>query len=180
MMTRRGWLQSVVRNLMQTILEDHPTLLSHAEKSSLMDAEYCKDILGLKLPFPLLGNARVVNGQARYWSTRYDGYYVCSEWWKDYHRHNVRMLRKFIDDPVSRRPHHPGIPALKRHWEALEEQGGTSETMSDHHVWRTYAAAPITDLAANITQDSPNEIALLCDIAPEIADEMVERVRVAG
>lgn len=40
MMAQRGWLQSVVRSLMQTLLEDHPTLLSPAEKSSLMDAEY--------------------------------------------------------------------------------------------------------------------------------------------
>jgi len=41
--------------------------------------------------------------------------------------------------------------------------------------WRAYAAAAITDVAANATQDAHDDIPVLCHIASEIADEMVKR-----
>ena len=173
-MAEKAWLQPSVQRLMQTLLEDHPTLLSYAEKSSLMDANYCKNVLGLKLPFPLLSNERMINGQARYWVKRYGGYYVCSEWWKDHHDHNARVLQRFVERLVNRMPDHPGVPALKRHGEALEEQERGSKIISNPRAWRTYAAAAITGMAGNIMRDSHDDIPVLCHIASEIADEMAK------
>ena len=41
--------------------------------------------------------------------------------------------------------------------------------------WRAYAAAAITGMAANATQDAHDETPVLCHIASEIAGEMVRR-----
>ena len=171
-MAERAWLQQIVQKLMQTLLEDYPTLLSHEEKGSLMDADYCKNVLGLRLTFPLLSNERIVNGQPRYWVQRYGGYYVCSEWWKDHHEHNAEALHRFVRRLVSRKPNHPGVPVLKRHAEALEEPATASDSLISPRAWRTYAAAVITGVAGTSTHD---EIPALCHMAAEIADEMVRR-----
>ena len=104
-------LQPIVKCLMKTLLEDHPELLSDTDRSNLMSADYCKDDLGLKLSnLALLRHAsrvseRKVNGYSRYWAKPYaDRYYVCSQWWKDYHRHNASMLRKFVGKLANRNP----------------------------------------------------------------------------
>lgn len=161
-MAERGWLQPVVRHLMRTVLEDHPTLLSHAEKSSLMDVDYCKNVLGLKLAFPLLSNERMINGRARYWARRYGSYYVCSEWGKDDHGHNAVALQRFIERLVTSKPDQPGVTALKRHAEALAEQEMGSKIMSSPCAWRAYATTALTGAAASVTQD---DIPALCHIA---------------
>ena len=122
-------LQPIVRGLMQTLLEDYPTLLSHTEKDCLMEADYCKNVLGLKLAFPLLSHERMVNDHARYWKPHYGGHYVCSEWWKDHHEHNAEALHRFVRRLVSRKPQHPGVPALEKHAEALEEPAIASASL---------------------------------------------------
>ena len=124
--------QPIVKDLMKTLLEDHPTLLSDTERSNLMDADYCKDGLGLNLSnLALLRDARdgrIINGYPRYWAKRYaDRYYVCSEWWADHHCHNARVLRRLVDrlaklyslNSSARNLNDPGILALKRHGDAL-------------------------------------------------------------
>ena len=125
MKAEKAWLQSIVWSLMQTLLEDHPTLLSHTERSNLMDADYCKDALGLKLSnLPLLrhlGDGIVINGHPRYWAPRCGDYYVCSQWWKAHHRHNAEMLQRFVDSLISRNRDDPGVPALNRHRVVLEK-----------------------------------------------------------
>ena len=125
MKAEKAWLQSIVWSLMQTLLEDHPTLLSHTERSNLMDADCCKDALGLKLSnLPLLrhlGDGIVINGHPRYWAPRCGDYYVCSQWWKAHHRHNAEMLQRFVDSLISRNRDDPGVPALNRHRVVLEK-----------------------------------------------------------
>ena len=130
--TPRTGLQPIVKGLMKTLLEDHPVLLSDTERSNLMDADYCKDGLGLTLSnLALLRDARdgrIINGYPRYWAKRYaDRYYVCSEWWADHHCHNARVLRRFVDrlaklhslNSSARNLNDPDILALKRHGDAL-------------------------------------------------------------
>ena len=119
-------LQPIVKCLMKTLLEDHPTLLSDTERSNLMNSDYCKHDLGLKLSnLALLRHAlrngeKIVSGYPRYWAKRYaDRYYVCSQWWKDHHCHNARMLRRFVDRLANRNLDDLGILALKRHGDAL-------------------------------------------------------------
>ena len=121
----RGAFQAIVEDLMRTLLEDHPTLLGEREMSRLMDAEYCKGVLGLNIAnFALLrprAQGHMVQGHARYWKHVYaEAFYVCSQWWKDHHRANAAALSRFASALAGRRPEHPGTPALLRHVEALD------------------------------------------------------------
>ena len=114
-------IQPLVRALMTTLLVDHRTLLGESDRCNLMDADYCKR-LGLKLGFPLLRKkeeGREVNGHDRYWKDPCDGFYVCSQWWKDHHVSNARHLVDFMQDIARKNPGHPGMPALQIHMEAL-------------------------------------------------------------
>ena len=125
----RGAFQGMVEALMRTLLEDHPTLLSEADVSHLMDAEYCKGVLGLHLcNFALLrrrDRGHMVQGHARYWKHLYAGeFYVCSQWWKDHHRTNAAALSRFAAGLAGRRPGHPGTPALRLHLQALDAYAG--------------------------------------------------------
>ena len=42
-------LQDVVQGLMRTLLEDHPSLLGDEDQRNMMDADYCKESMGLQL-----------------------------------------------------------------------------------------------------------------------------------
>lgn len=117
-------LRPIVENLMKILLEDHPALLEDAERDNLMDREYCKGALGLKIGnFALLRQSedgRKVNGHSRYWKKRYaDKFYVCSQWWKEDHIENARSLARFATRLAARKPDNPGIPALKEHIKRL-------------------------------------------------------------
>ena len=128
----RGAFQAIVEDLMRTLLEDHPTLLGEREMSRLMDAEYCKGVLGLHIAnFALLrprAQGHMVQGHARYWKHVYaEAFYVCSQWWKDHHRSNAAALSKFASALAGRRPEHPGTPALLRHVEALDHYAANGD-----------------------------------------------------
>lgn len=110
-------LQPIVRRLMSVLLEDHPTLLDDADVLNLLNSDYCQNELRLQTSgFALLRTereGRSVSGHSRYWAKLYAGkYYVCSQWWKDYHRHNAGSLLRFVTKFVQGNPGHPGIPAL--------------------------------------------------------------------
>lgn len=112
-------LQESVRELMQTLLEEHPTLLPDADLTNLMDASYCRNALGLKLAnLPLLRrleHGRTVSGRDRFWAKPYaDSYYVNSQWWKAHHLENARAMLRWIDDLMANNPHHAGLLALER------------------------------------------------------------------
>lgn len=118
-------LQPIVEDIMKTLLEDHPTLLEDAERDNLMDREYCKRALGLKISnFALLRqreDGREVNGHSRYWKRPYaDKFYVCSEWWKDDHIENAGSLARFATRLAARKPDDPGVPALKEYIKRLD------------------------------------------------------------
>ena len=63
--------------------------------------------------------------------------------------------------------------------EALKDQGPrlleSAIRSPQRRAWRTYAAAAITGMSANIAQDPHDDIPVLCHIASKIADEMVRR-----
>lgn len=75
-----GRIQPIARDLMKTLLEDHPSLLTETDISNLMSRDYTQNILGLQLGgFPLLrrreagrrGSAN--DGQSRYYGKLYAG-----------------------------------------------------------------------------------------------------------
>ena len=94
-----------------------------------MDREYTQTILGLRLAgFPLLRGREAgrrgsdSDRQDRFYAKLYAGrFYICSQWWKDYHLANTRSLLRFVGEITGRDPDHPGISVLERHMRALEE-----------------------------------------------------------
>ena len=122
--SRRGELQPIVRNLMITLLEDYPSLLDDAGRRNLMDSDYCKDDLGLRISnlsfLRRVESGREISGHARYWERPYGGqFYVCSQWGKDYHVDNARSLLSFVTGLTQRNLDHPDVSALERHERAL-------------------------------------------------------------
>ena len=121
-----GQIQPIVRGLMKTLLEDHPTLLDEADIQKLMDRDFCKRILGLTIGnFPLLRSVeagRFEGRQSRYWKYRYGGrFYVCSEWWKVHHMQNAVSLLRFVKEISAKKPDARGNDALNSHALALED-----------------------------------------------------------
>ena len=120
-------VQPIVRNLMKSLLEDHPSLLNESDIDNLMDRDYTQNILGLNLAgFPLLrrredGRRGSDNDDnSRYYAKLHAGrYYVCSQWWRDAHLANARSLLRFVEEIAGREPNHAGIPDLERHMTAL-------------------------------------------------------------
>ena len=113
-----GIIQPLVQDLMKTLLEDYPTLLDEHEPGNMMDEEYCKHALGLRIGnFPLLRpqaeGRQSQDGRDRYYRRLYAGrYYVCSQWGKRYHRANAESLLQFVNGLVQRKQDHPEIPVL--------------------------------------------------------------------
>ena len=75
---KAGQIQPLVQNLMNTLLEDYPTLLDDADIRNLLDRDYCKNVLRLKLGnLPLLRRTekgKQILGHNRYWKDpRCDG-----------------------------------------------------------------------------------------------------------
>ncbi len=124
--TPSGQIQPIVRGLMKTLLEDHPTLLDEGDTQKLMDSDYCKRILGLTIGnFPLLRSVeagRFEGRRARYWNHVYDGrFYVCSQWWKDHHAENAASLLRFVQEIAAKKPDNPGVNALSSHKRELSD-----------------------------------------------------------
>ena len=171
----RGEFQKTVAALMRTLLEEHPTLLGMKQITSLMDAEYCKDVLGLSLSnFALLRHreqGRRIQGHDRYWKHVYAGeFHVCSQWWKDHHRANARALSRFVSTLARRRPEHAGSRTLLQYVEILDRYaaGGTADSTeapakqtpqvrpprrqgADWPVWPTPSDEDLRELARAMT-----------------------------
>lgn len=113
-------LQSHVRRIMRTLLEEHPALLDEGRRRSLLDPDFCKRSIGLKIGnLPLLrhkGDGRELSGRSRYWAASYaDSYYVCSQWWAADHSHNARSLLAYLMQLRQTAPDGPDREALDRH-----------------------------------------------------------------
>ena len=95
-----GQIQPLIRDVMRVILERHP--LPEKEITNLMDSDYCKREVGLRISnFPLVKEIR--EPAVRYWKYRFARkYYVCSQWWKDNHLHNALTLRGYLKSLIER------------------------------------------------------------------------------
>lgn len=116
----RATLQDLVRGLMRTLLEDCPALLGKTKLGHLMDPQYCKRELSLRIGGQALlretSQGRHVNGYARYWRSPYgDKFFVCSQWWRQDHRHNATGLLAFLDELSRENADHPERHKLDRH-----------------------------------------------------------------
>ena len=124
---------------METLLEDHPFLLTETDIENLMDRDYCQKTLGLQLGgFPLLRRREAgrrgsgSDGHDRFYYKPYAGrFYLCSQWWRDHHLSNARSLLRFVGETVGRDPNHPGIPDLERHMKALRDYIGRNSWQTD-------------------------------------------------
>ena len=119
-------LQPLVRNLMQTLLEDYPDFLGEDELVNLLDRDYCQAALGLKTGgFSLIRQqeeGRIINGHGRYWNRVYGRrFFVTSQWWKDDHARNVASLLSWVERLIQQRAGNPGVAALEQHRATLQE-----------------------------------------------------------
>ena len=119
-------IQPLVRSLMRTLLENQPGLLDDSQRYNLMNRNYCKNSLGLRISnLALLRRAeagREVSGRSRYWKELYGGeFYVCSQWWKDHHITNAERLLQFVSGLVRSNSNHPEVTVLHRHARALRD-----------------------------------------------------------
>lgn len=107
----KNQLQPIVKSLMETLLMK---ILDEQEKDKLMDKNYCKKDLDLKIGNHALlrkkKDGRKVGDYDRYWKDLYaDEFYVCSEWGKENHSHNAKSLLKFVCKLVQRQSAHQDI-----------------------------------------------------------------------
>ena len=124
-------IQPLVRNLMQTLLDDFPSLLTEMDLRNLMDQDYCRDDLGLKIGgLPLLRSQEEgveINGHYRYWPKMYAGrYLVTNNWWRQYHRHNAEALLRWVESLIQRSSGQSAATALERHRAAFRDYLGRS------------------------------------------------------
>ena len=114
-----GRIQHLVRNLMQTVLEDFPNLLTESELSNLLDAADCRQSLGLEIGGLALlrsqGEGAENSGRPRrYWQKVYAGrYFVTNNWWGPKHRHNAEALLRWVEGLIQRNAGQPGIAELE-------------------------------------------------------------------
>lgn len=128
-----GQIQPLVRNLMQTVLEGFPGLLTESDRSNLTDKDYCRNELGLKTAGRELlrqhGEGTVINGHRRYYSKVYAGHYlVTSEWWKQDHFHNAEALLRWVEELIRRNAGQTeAVAALESHRAAFRNYLGYSQ-----------------------------------------------------
>ena len=120
-----GQIQPLVRKLMQTLLDDCPSLLPESDRNRLTDKNYCRDELGLKTAGRELlrqhGEGTTINGRRRYYAKVYASrYLVTSEWWKQHHRHNAAALLQWLEELIRRNANHPAITELENHRDAFQ------------------------------------------------------------
>ena len=112
-------IQTLVQNLMQTVLNDSPNLLPESDRSNLTDADYCRQSLGLDIGGLALlrsqGEGAGNNGRPRrYWQKVYAGrYFVTNNWWKSHHRHNAAVLLRWVEELIQRNAGQPGMAELE-------------------------------------------------------------------
>lgn len=117
-------LQEIIRPLMQTLLEDFPSLLTEEDIQDMKDPNYCTKVLGLKISnLSLLrdvGYGRQVSDHDRFYTRVYAGqYFVSNNWWADNHPHNAKALQAWVSEIIRRNEGHLGVAALQEHWYEL-------------------------------------------------------------
>ena len=109
-------LQPLVQEIMRTLLERRD-LLNDERTRLLLDTEYCKRDIGLRIGnLPLLRQKRdgvEVKGRPRYWANVYPGsYHVCSQWRKADHLRNARSLFMYLAQLREANPDGPDMAVL--------------------------------------------------------------------
>ncbi len=127
--TPRDEFQDIVRGLMRTLLDNHPTMLGEGRLQALTDSDYCRGTLDLQLGgFALLRRqeqGREISGHPRYWSRLYGGrFHVTNNWWPPYKLHNAESLLKFAGKLIAEQSDSEAIAALEVHRKALREYTG--------------------------------------------------------
>ena len=121
--------QTLVQDLMQTLLEEAPDLLSDDDKDGLQDKNYCKNI-GFNISnLPLLREAALgtsVSGHPRYWQHAYGGFRVCKEWRLKDALSNARAMLDFVKDVAVRNAAQAEAKELRRHESALRAYIGAA------------------------------------------------------
>ena len=95
-------LQDLVRDLMRTVLEDFPDTL---DGETIERLETTTNPMGLKIGNHALirkvADGTQVRGRNRYWTQPFGGrWYVCSQWWRQDHRHNARKLAAWVESLI--------------------------------------------------------------------------------
>ena len=125
-MRARAEFQKLVEQLMETLLVRCPDLFGSSDKSDLEGR-------GLKIPKALLrpveegfkvweyssAEGKHVE-RARYWNEPFGDYYVCSQWWKENHKHNAEKLLEFVKNLIERNATHPDVQELDKHRQDFE------------------------------------------------------------
>ena len=124
-------IQPLVRNLMQTLLDDSPSLLTERDRRNLTDQDYCRDDLVLKIGGLALLRSQEegveINGHYRYWQKVYAGrYFVTNNWWKSHHRHNAAALLRWVERLIQRSSGQPAVAALEKHRATFRDYLGLS------------------------------------------------------
>ena len=118
-------LQPLVQDLMNALLVRYPALLDETDKRNLMDSDYCNHVLGLQIAnHPLLrkiADGRRVSGHDRYYKDQYGGFYVCSQWWKNYHVDNAKRLLIFVTRLADRKAGEPNAPQLEKYKKIFQD-----------------------------------------------------------
>ena len=125
-------IRDLVRGLIWTLLEEHPSLLSSDVFINLMNSRYCKEELGFRIfGYPLIRTKEDGRhdkyGRTRYWKELYAGkYYVCSQWTpftsnkRAYNAMNAKGMLRLIDILILKNPSHDGISSLEMHREKFK------------------------------------------------------------
>ncbi len=124
-LTELPTLQDIIRDLMRTLLEGYPGLLTDEDLRNLEDMDYCQHTMGFRgTGVPILRPIELgpkVSGHNRYWTKPYDGrYFVSKEWWATHHSHNADSLLRWVEQLINRELAHPGSDALRRHRDELQ------------------------------------------------------------
>ena len=122
--------QSLVRNMVKTLLECSPRLVDESDIENLMDAQYCKRELDLRtggrsvLSLERVG--RQVGGRHRfeYWKQLYgDRFYLRCGWQARYHRHNAERFSILLDRLMADNEGHPALARLQELKKAFDGLG---------------------------------------------------------
>lgn len=91
-------IQDYIKRLLPLL--DNEGYISKRVIEDLKDKRYSEMYLGINLP--LLSMKPNINGHNRYWlNYKFKGYYVCSQWWKQYFEIYEEKIQQWVDRLIS-------------------------------------------------------------------------------
>lgn len=87
----QDWVKRIFRYLFAR------SLLTDLEIARLHDKKYSKETFDISFPMLVDSYKDIrVAGHARYWVDKIGGYYICSQWWKDYDAVYEFRIRRWL------------------------------------------------------------------------------------